>query len=203
MRIAAFGLALLGVAMLASPARAQTPASTLMPFETVVSRVITCAACHGVNGNSKSDSMPIIAGMDAAYFKKQTQSYATNTRPSPEMGPYAKQILDIGVDAVAAYFAAQRMEPTPIRSDAAAVARGRTASAPCVICHSADGKGDPAKGIPSLAGQPPGYLRDQMRLFKQDARNPGDAALAALKALMKTIPDDQIADLAAYYASLR
>jgi cytochrome c553 len=95
------------------------------------------------------------------------------------------------------------MEPTPIRSDAAAVARGRTASAPCVICHSADGKGDPAKGIPSLAGQPPGYLRDQMRLFKQDARNPGDAALAALKALMKTIPDDQIADLAAYYASLR
>jgi cytochrome c553 len=42
-----------------------------------------------------------------------------------------------------------------------------------------------------------------MRLFKQDARNPGDAALAALKALMKTIPDDQIADLAAYYASLR
>jgi cytochrome c553 len=189
--------------MLASPARAQTPASTLMPFETVVSRVITCAACHGVNGNSKSDSMPIIAGMDAAYFKKQTQSYATNTRPSPEMGPYAKQILDIGVDAVAAYFAAQRMEPTPIRSDAAAVARGRTASAPCVICHSADGKGDPAKGIPSLAGQPPGYLRDQMRLFKQDARNPGDAALAALKALMKTIPDDQIADLAAYYASLR
>jgi cytochrome c553 len=203
MRIAAFGLALLGVAMLASPARAQTPASTLMPFETVVSRVITCAACHGVNGNSKSDSMPIIAGMDAAYFKKQTQSYATNTRPSPEMGPYAKQILDIGVDAVAAYFAAQRMEPTPIRSDAAAVARGRTASAPCVICHSADGKGDPAKGIPSLAGQPPGYLRDQMRLLKQDARNPGDAALAALKALMKTIPDDQIADLAAYYASLR
>jgi cytochrome c553 len=119
------------------------------------------------------------------------------------MGPYSKQILDIGVDAVAAYFAAQRMEPTPVKVDAAAVARGRTAAAPCVICHAADGKGDLAKGIPSLAGQPPGYLRDQIRLFRQDARNPGDAALAAMKALMKSIPEAQEADLAAYYSSLR
>jgi cytochrome c553 len=196
-------LTLLGVAGLAAPAAAQGPASTLMPFETAVSRVVTCAACHGVNGNSKSDSMPIIAGMDAGYFKKQVQGYAANARPSPEMGPYAKQILDIGVDAVAAYFAAQRMEPSAIKVDAAAVERGRVASASCAICHAANGKGDAAKGFPSLAGQPPGYLRDQMRLFKQDARNPGDAALAALKALMKTIPDEQIADLAAYYSSLR
>ena len=198
--IALLVLALLGIA---APAAAQGPSSTLMPFDTTASRVVTCAACHGVNGNSKSDSMPIIAGMDVAYFKKQVQSYAANTRPSPEMGPYAKQILDIGVDAVAAYFAAQRMEPSAIKVDTAAVERGRVASAPCVICHGPAGKGDLAKGIPPLSGQPPGYLRDQMRLFKQDARNPGDAALAALKALMKTIPDEQIADLAAYYSSLR
>ena len=196
--IAAAGTA---AALAAVPAHAQTPAP--LPFETAAARVVTCAACHGVNGNSKSDVMPIIAGMDAAYFKKQIQTYSTNARPSPEMGPYAKQVLDIGVDTVAAFFAAQRMEPSPVKLDAAAVTRGRTASAPCVICHSADGKGDAAKGIPSLAGQAPGYLREQMQLFKRDARNPGDAALAALKALMKTITDEQIADLAAYYASLR
>jgi cytochrome c553 len=77
------------------------------------------------------------------------------------------------------------------------------AAGQCVICHGQDGKGDPAKLIPSLAGQPPGYLREQMTLFKQDRRNPGDATLAAMKALMKTIPDDAIADLAAYYSSLR
>ena len=65
------------------------------------------------------------------------------------------------------------------------------------------GKGDAARGIPSLAGQAPGFLRDQMRLFKQDARNPGDAALSALKAIMKTVPDERIPDLAAYYSSLR
>jgi len=198
--LAVLVLALLGIT---APAAAQGAASTLMLFDTTASRVVTCAACHGVNGNSKSDSMPIIAGMDAAYFKKQVQSYAANARPSPEMGPYAKQILDIGVDAVAAYFAAQRMEPSAIKVDAAAVERGRAASATCVICHGPAGKGDLAKGIPPLGGQPPGYLRDQIRLFKQDARNPGDAALAAMKALMKSIPDSQEADLAAYYSSLR
>jgi cytochrome c553 len=174
-----------------------------MPYETTAARVVTCAACHGVNGNSKSDAMPIIAGMDAAYLKRQVQAYAANARPSPEMGPYSKQILDIGVDAVAAFFAGQRMEPTPVKADAAAVERGRAASAPCVVCHGANGKGDAAKGIPSLTGQPPGYLRDQIRLFRMDARNPGDTALAAVKALMKTLPESQDADLAAYYSGLR
>ena len=65
------------------------------------------------------------------------------------------------------------------------------------------GKGDPARLVPSLAGQPPGYLKDQMLLFKQDKRNPGDATLSAMKALMHTIPDDTYGDLAAYYSSLR
>jgi hypothetical protein len=39
--------------------------------------------------------------------------------------------------------------------------------------------------------------------FKEDRRNPGDPGLAALKALMKTIPDAAFGDLAAYYSSLR
>ena len=194
-------IAAAGIAAAAVAARAQTPAP--MPFETAAARVVTCAACHGVNGNSRSDTMPILAGMDAAYFKKQIQAYAANGRPSPEMGPYAKQVLDIGVDTVAGFFAAQAMEPTPVKVDAAAVERGRAASASCLICHGANGKGDAAKGIPSLAGQPPGYLREQIRLFKQDARSPGDASLAAAKALMKTVPEAQEADLAAYYSSLR
>jgi cytochrome c553 len=164
---------------------------------------LTCSACHGAAGNSRSDSMPILAGMNPAYLKKQVEAYAAAKRPSPEMEPYAKMVLVLGVDDVASYFAEQKMQPTPVPADAAAVERGRAAAAPCVICHGADGKGDPAKLIPSLAGQPPGYLRDQMLLFKQDKRNPGDAALKALKTLMLSISDETYTDLAAYYSSLR
>ena len=167
------------------------------------SKSLTCTACHGAGGNSASSSMPIIAGLDPAYFKKQIEAYATGKRVSPEMEPYAKHVRELGADDIAAYFAAQPRQPTPIKSDPAAVARGRAASAPCATCHGEAGKGNPAAGIPSLAGQPPGYLAEQMALFKQDRRNPGEANLAAIKAVMKSTPDPTFADLAAYYSSLR
>ena len=164
---------------------------------------LTCSACHGAAGNSRSDFMPIIAGMSPAYFKKQIEAYAGGKRPSPEMEPYAKMVVVLGVDEVARYFGEQKMQPTPIAVDAAAVARGRAAAAQCALCHGPDGKGNAAMQSPSLAGQPPGFLREQMVLFKQDKRNPGDPALKALKALMLTIPDETFTDLAAYYSSLR
>ena len=134
---------------------------------------LTCSACHGAAGNSRSDFMPIIAGMSPAYFKKQIEAYAGGKRPSPEMEPYAKMVLVLGVDEVARYFGEQKMQPTPIAVDAGAVARGRTAAAQCATCHGPDGKGNAAMQSPSLAGQPPGFLREQMLLFKQDKRNPG------------------------------
>lgn len=166
-------------------------------------KALACSACHGFAGNSRSSSMPILAGMDPAYFKKQIEAYAAGRRPSPEMEPYAKQVLALGVDDIARYFAAQTMEPTPVAGDSAAAARGRTAAAACVICHGDGGRGDPGRGVPRLAGQPPGYLTAQMALFKEDRRNPGDPAMAALKALLKTLPDSVLADLAAYYSGLR
>src|SRR6266542_1165938 len=166
-------------------------------------KVLTCTACHGASGNSPSDSMPSLAGAYPAYFKKQIQDYAAGKRPSPEMEPYAKMVVLLGVDEIASFFAGQIREPSPIKVSAAAVERGRTASAQCVICHGADGRGDPAKLVPNLTGQPPGYLREQMLRFTADDRSPGDPALAALKALMKTIPDETFTDLAAYYSSLR
>jgi cytochrome c553 len=166
-------------------------------------KAFSCSACHGFAGASPSDTVPVLAGMPPWYLKKAIQDYAAGKRPMAEMEPYAKMVLELGVDDVAAYFASQKKQPTPVRVDPAAVARGKAASTQCVICHGQDGKGDPAKGIPDLTGQPPGYLKNQMLLFKSDRRSPGDDALKILKALMKTIPDEQMGDLAAYYGSLR
>ena len=166
-------------------------------------KALTCSACHGVAGQSPSNSMPIIAGILPAYFKKAIEDYATGKRPSPEMEPYAKMVRELGVDDVGGYFAAQKRQPTSIPADAAAAARGKAAAAQCAICHGPDGGGDPAKVIPDLRGQPPGYLLQQMLLFKADKRSPGDPNLKALKALMKTIPDGTLGDLAAYFSSVR
>jgi cytochrome c553 len=166
-------------------------------------KAMVCSACHGFAGNSRGDTVPILAGADAAYLKKALSDYAAGRRLSPEMEPYAKMANHFGAEDIAAYFASQRRQPTPIKADPAAVQRGRTAAAQCTVCHGADGKGDRAKLIPDLTGQPPGYLRNQLLLFKQDQRSPGDAPLKAVKLLIQSIPEETLADLAAYYSSLR
>jgi cytochrome c553 len=164
---------------------------------------LVCSACHGFGGQSQSNTMPILAGIAPWYFKKAIADYAAGKRPSPEMEPYAKQVLQFGVEEIAAYFAAQQRTASPVKLDAAAVERGKAAAAQCTVCHGVSGKGDASKGVPDLTGQPPGYLRNQMLLFKADRRSPGDDTLKAVKALMKTIPDEQFADLAAYWSSVR
>ena len=119
------------------------------------------------------------------------------------MEPYAKQVVQFGLDDVAAYFAAQKRTVTPVAARCRGDRARRAAAAQCTLCHGASGKGDPSKGVPDLTGQPPGYLKSQMLLFKADKRSPGDAQLKAVKALMATIPDEQLADLAAYWSSVR
>jgi cytochrome c553 len=140
--------------------------------------------------------------MRPAYFKKAIEDYAAGRRLSPEMEPYSKMVREVGVDDVAAYFAAQRREPPAGKVDRAAVARGRAAATQCAACHGETGKGDAAKAVPDISAQPVGYLRNQLMLFKADRRSPGDEALTKMKALLKQIPDDTLADLAAYYSSL-
>jgi len=166
-------------------------------------KALNCSACHGFAGQSPGETTPILAGLWPEYFKKAIADYASGKRPSTEMEPYAKQVIQFGVDDYAAYFGSLTREPTKIAADGAAAARGRVAAQPCVICHGPDGRGDRAKLIPDLAGQPPGYLKNQMMLFRDDRRSPGDPSLKAIKELMKSLSDDTMTDLAAYYSSRR
>ena len=74
---------------------------------------------------------------------------------------------------------------------------GRQKAAPCVACHGADGNStNPV--IPSLAGQTPLYTYYQLIQFKLEKRK--NAAMAPLIAPMS---DDDMRDLATYYASER
>lgn len=192
---------LVGLAGLTLTLAGATPASA-GPKDLGYAKAFSCSACHGWDGASRSDTVPVLAGMPAWYVKKAIQDYASGKRPAAEMEPYAKMVLELGVDDVANYFA-KLPKPAPLPIDPAAVERGRAAAAQCAACHGPAGKGDPAKGVPDLTGQPAGYLKNQMLLFKADKRSPGDPTLAAVKALMKGIPDAQYADLAAYFSSQR
>src|SRR5262249_49724711 len=108
-------------------------------------KALNCSACHGFAGQSAGDTMPILAGLWPEYFKKAIADYASGKRPSTEMEPYAKQVMQFGVDDYAAYFGGLKREPTKIEADGAAAGGGRGAAPPSVICPRPDGRGGVGK----------------------------------------------------------
>jgi len=168
-------------------------------------KVLVCSACHGFNGNSPGQAVPTLAGMAPSYFKKAINDYASGKRPSPEMEPYAKYVLQFGLDEIADYFAAQRRQvPGKINTDAKALSRGNTLASQCVACHGADGEGDAFRAIPKLQGQPALYLKSQMALFAGDKRKLDDAEQEKIKqSMFKSLAPANFEELAAYYATLK
>src|SRR5918994_637614 len=101
-------------------------------------------------------------GMAPSYFNKTIKDYSEGKRPSPEMEPFSKYVMQAGVDEIATYFAEQKQQPSRIKVDPAAAKRGAALSAQCTVCHNPQGEGDPEKGFPVLRGQPAGYLQGQL-----------------------------------------
>ena len=166
---------------------------------------VVCSACHGFDGNSPGNHVPIIAGMNANYFKKAIKDYSEGKRPSPEMEPYSKYVLQFGIDEIANYFSGQkRRPPASVKADAKTVSRGATLATQCVACHGPKGDGDAERNIPALRGQPAGYLQLQNALFGSDKRKLDDPAFEEnKKRIFKGLDENDLVDLAAYYATLK
>ena len=72
---------------------------------------------------------------------------------------------------------------------------GKEKSAACAACHGADGNSTSPEW-PKLAGQHPGYTAKQLHDFKSGAR-----VNATMNGMAAGLSDQDIADLAAYYAT--
>ena len=66
-----------------------------------------CANCHGTNGVS-AQGMPNLAGLQRTYLVQQMQDFKTGKRPATIMHQLAKGYTDEHIDALAAYFSAQK-----------------------------------------------------------------------------------------------
>lgn len=83
-------------------------------------------------------------------------------------------------------------------SDAAAdVAAGRTKAGMCAVCHGLNGIAKNPEA-PNLAGDNANYLKKQLHAFKSGARQDPQMSIIA-----QGLSDDDIADLAAWYSSLK
>ena len=73
-----------------------------------------CAACHGANGASVSDTIPNLAGQRTAYIETQLKAFKDGSRkpqspanPAAIMNAMAAQLSPADIENVAAFFAAQ------------------------------------------------------------------------------------------------
>lgn len=79
-------------------------------------------------------------------------------------------------------------------------AAGKDKSASCMACHGVAGKVT-VPMYPNLAGQNEMYLEHSLQAYKKGERSGGQAEV--MKAYVSGLSDADIADLAAYYASLK
>jgi cytochrome c553 len=154
------------------------------PLVTANARYIAqtnCGTCHGVTGNSVYPKFPRLAGQDANYLVKQLKAFRAQSRGDPDAISYmwgaAAQLDDPTIEALAAYYAAQRPEAHR-EGDPALVVSGRevyqtgvaSQGVPaCRSCHGPDahGQGD----FPRLAGQHAQYLQKQLASFQSNMRD--------------------------------
>ncbi len=85
----------------------------------------------------------------------------------------------------------------PLASYAAGdAAAGKTKAASCAMCHGAEGV-SPNDLWPNLAGQKQGYLKKQMKAFKDGSRKD-----PVMSPMATPLSDEDIDNLAAYFSSL-
>ncbi|MDZ7851617.1 MAG: cytochrome c [Halomonas sp.] len=77
---------------------------------------------------------------------------------------------------------------------------GKSKVAACAACHGTDGIGT-APIYPNLAGQKAAYLESALKAYREGQRGGGMSAMMTPQA--KALSDEDIADIAAYYASLQ
>jgi len=76
-----------------------------------------CAACHGANGVSVSESIPNLAAQREAYLAAQLRALKDGTRKSPVMNAIASQLSAEDIANVTAYFAAQPGPQAGVKSN--------------------------------------------------------------------------------------
>ena len=91
------------------------------------------------------------------------------------------------------------LAPSQIFAQSGDAEAGKTKIVTCAACHGQNGIGT-APENPSLAGQVPGYIATQLKMFKLGAN--GGRENAIMSGMVATLSEQDMADIDAYYSSL-
>jgi cytochrome c553 len=169
----------------------------------------TCAACHGVDGNSVTPDWPMLAGQHASYIVRQLRAFKEGERTNVTMKPFADMLSEQDMLDVAAYFAAQT--PTPKGADPALVGLGQQiyrggvpdrGVAACIACHGPEGNGNPLAAYPRISAQHASYTTAQLNAYRTGERRSDVELNQMMRNVAAALFDDEIRALASYMQGL-
>ena len=138
---------------------------------------VTCAACHGANGNSAIAANPSLAQQHPEYLVKQLKEFKAGVRKNAIMNGMAAPLSEQDMRNIAYWVTTQKMTPgSATNKDTIALGekiwRGGIASRgvpACAACHSPNGAGIPIR-FPRLAGQHAAFVEQQLKDFRDGVR---------------------------------
>lgn len=172
-------------------------------------RSVTCAACHGADGNSFNPVWPSLAGQHATYIVASLQAYKTGKRNNVLMTAQAMPLSEQEMKDLAVYFSAQTMAPKT--ADPELVTEGErlyrggdkdTGIPACIACHGPTGRGNIAAAWPAVAGQHAPYTAAQLEAYRSNQRT-SDGDTQMMRNVTSRMSDDQIRAVSSYIQGLR
>ncbi|MDE1884861.1 MAG: cytochrome c4 [Xanthomonadaceae bacterium] len=205
--------ALLGAGSIQAQAPATAPAAPEAPLKpgdasAGQAKTATCAACHGIDGNSAAAQYPKLAGQQASYIVRQLELFKSGKRANPIMLGFAASLSEQDMRDIGAYFASKTSLPGV--ADAKLVPVGeayyRSGDAKdgvpaCMACHGPDGRGNPGSEYPQLSGQHADYVAARLKAYRDGSAGSDDHA-RIMEAIAKPLNDAEIAALASYVEGL-
>ncbi|HEX7374322.1 MAG TPA: c-type cytochrome [Steroidobacteraceae bacterium] len=172
-------------------------------------KAATCAACHGMDGNSVNPEWPNLASQHVSYITKQLKNFKAGQRANPLMSPMAMILSDQDVDDVAAYFSSQALhatgetEPSKLKLGERVYRAGNVATKvpACASCHGPAGAGIPTAVYPRIGGQHGAYVALQLRAYKAGTRNNDPSSM--MRTVAAGLSESEIDAVASYVQGLR
>ncbi len=175
---------------------------------------LTCAACHGTDGNSAIDMNPKLAGQHSGYLVKQLKEFklagqtgGKEGRNNAVMNGMAMPLSEQDIYDLAAYFSSQEIKlgetPEDVIAQGEALYRGGDSDrgiTACAACHGPDGKGMNLAGFPVIGGQHANYTKSQLEMFRSGKRN--NDLNGMMRGIASKLSDEDIRILSLYLGGL-
>jgi cytochrome c553 len=173
---------------------------------------MSCASCHGENGNSLVTTFPKLAQQHPSYLQQQLHAFKDGKRNNPMMSAIASSLSDEDIADLSAYYATQKITENalpiidadddgdkPSKDLQTLISQGsnlyrngdlKTEISACIACHGPFGEGNKPASFPALKSQHADYLIKTLTDYKSDARsnNPDNI----MRMIAKKMTDEEI-----------